>query len=134
MVKQKLEDWQIEDAKRLDRLWNEKRPEGMTQEKFGADYDMGSQANVGHYLKGKSKLNLFAVGQFAKVLGVKIDEISPVLADQVRELYRNCDSTRNRDYGVTPETKEFIHRAIQEEMERQQRKNSGPTLDNGNSV
>jgi hypothetical protein len=134
MVKQTLEDWQIEDAKRLERLWNDRRPKGMTQEKFGIDYDLGSQANVGHYLKGNSKLNLFAVGQFAKMLGVKIDEISPTLADQVRELHRNCDATRNRDYGVTPETKEFIHRAIQEEMERQQKKNGGPSMGNGNSV
>lgn len=131
MVKQKLTQWQVEDAKRLDRLWNERRPEGMTQEKFGVEYDMGTQGNVNLYLKGKAKLNLYAVGQFAKVLGVKIDDISPVLADQVRELYRNCDADRNRDYGVSTETKEFIQRAIQEEMERRQRTNNGPSPDNG---
>lgn len=134
MVKQKLTDWQIEDAKRLDRLWNERRPEGMTQERFGVDYDMGSQGNVNLYLKGKSRLNLYAVGQFAKILGVKIDDISPNLADQVRELYKNCDPDRNRDYGVSPETKEFIQRAIQEEMIRQTRANKGPTSDNGKNL
>lgn len=134
MVKQKLTQWQIDDAKRLDRLWSEKRPEGMTQEKFGVEYDMGTQGNVNLYLKGKAKLNLYAVGQFAKVLGVKIDDISPVLADQVRELYRNCDQDRNRDYGVSPETKEFIQRAIAEEMARQQRASNPPTSNNGKNL
>lgn len=134
MIKQKLTDWQIDDARRLFRLWNERKPEGMTQEKFGVEYDMGTQGNVNLYLKGGQKLNLYAVGQFAKVLGVKIDAISPTLADQVRELYRNCDPDRNRDYGVSPETKEFIQRAIQEEMTRQNSANKGPTSDNGKNL
>jgi len=121
MVKQKLTEWQIEDAKRLMRLWNEKRPEGMTQEKFGIEYDMGTQGNVNLYLKGKSRLNIYAVGQFAKVLGVKIDEISPMLADQVRDLYMHCDAARNDAYGMTPQIREFIRKAIQEETERQQK-------------
>lgn len=121
MVKQILTDWQIEDAKRLDRLWNERRPEGMTQTKFGAEYDMGTQGNVNLYLKGKARLNLYAVGQFAKVLGVKIDDISPMLADQVRELHRHCDAARNDAYEMTPEVREFIRRAVQEETARHQK-------------
>ena len=56
MVKQILTDWQKEDAVRLNRLWNERKPKGMTQIKFGLDYDMGTQANVNLYLKGKSRL------------------------------------------------------------------------------
>jgi len=131
MVKQILTDWQKEDAVRLNRLWNERKPKGMTQIKFGLDYDMGTQANVNLYLKGKSRLNIYAVGQFAKVLGVKIDDISPNLADQVRELYRNCDPDRNVAYGVSPETKALIHRAVLEEMSRQQRVDAPPTTDNG---
>ncbi|HEX8895274.1 MAG TPA: hypothetical protein VF783_18250 [Terriglobales bacterium] len=131
MVKQKLTDWQIEDAKRLHQLWNERRPKGMTQEKFGVEYDMGTQGNVNLYLKGKSRLNVYAVGQFAKVLNVKIDQISPNLADQVRDLYRNCDADRNRDYGVTPEMKELIRLAVKEEAQRQQGADNGPTSDNG---
>ena len=131
MVKQKLSEWQVEDARRLDRLWNERKPEGMTQEKFGVEYDMGTQGNVNLYLKGKVALNLRAVGQFAKVLKVRIDDISPTLADQVRELYENCDPIRNRDYGVSPETKEYIQRAIQIEMERRGAKDAGPRPDNG---
>jgi hypothetical protein len=106
----------------------------MTQTKFGAEYDMGTQGNVNLYLKGKAKLNLYAVGQFAKVLGVKIDDISPMLADQIRELYRNCDPDRNRDYGVSPETKEFIQQAIAEEMARQQRAKTPPTSNNGKNL
>jgi len=130
MVKQKLEDWQVEDARRLDRLWKEKKPEHLTQAKFAEDYDMGTQSNVNLYLKGRVALNLRAVGQFAKALGVTIDEISSTLADQVRDLYKQCDPGRNQDYGVSPETREFIQRAISEEMARQQ-KNIGPTSDNG---
>jgi hypothetical protein len=131
MNQQILEDWQIDDAKRLKRLWEEKRPKGMTQEKFGVEYDMGTQGNVGLYLNGKQKLNLYAVGQFSKLLGVMIDEISPRLADQVRELYRRCDPDRNRDYGVSPETREFIQRTIAEEVARQQQKDKRPSTDNG---
>jgi hypothetical protein len=123
MVKQILTERQIEDAKRLDRLWNERKPEGMTQERFGLEYDMGTQGNVNLYLKGKAKLNLYAVGQFAKVLKVKIDDISPDLADQVRELYKNCDANRNREFRFQddPETRDFIRRMIAEEAERRER-------------
>lgn len=131
MVKQKLSEWQVEDAKRLESLWDARKPEGMTQEKFGVEYEMGTQGNVSQYLKGKAALNLRAVGKFAKVLNVKIDEISPTLADQVRELYANCDPIRNRDYGVSPETKEYIQRVIQIEMERRIAKDTGPRPDNG---
>lgn len=130
MVKQLLEDWQIEDARRLDRLWKEKKPEHLTQAKFAEDYAMGTQSNVNLYLKGRVALNLRAAGQFAKALGVKIDEISPTLADQVRDLYKQCDPDRNRDYGVDPETREYIQRAIAEEIAKHQAK-APPTTDNG---
>jgi transcriptional regulator with XRE-family HTH domain len=130
MVKQILEDWQIDDAHRLDRLWKEKKPAHLTQAKFAEDYGMGTQSNVNLYLKGRVALNLRAVGQFAKALGIRIDEISPVLADQVRDLYRQCDPDRNRDYGVDQETREYIHRTIAEEMAKQQAK-TPPMPDNG---
>jgi len=134
MVKQNLSDWQLEDARRLDRLWKERKPKDMSQARFAADYDMGSQSNVNLYLKGRVALNLKAVGQFAKVLKVRIDDISPTLADQVRELYKNCDPLRNQDYGVSTETREFIQRAIQEEMARRERTDKGPMTDNGKSL
>jgi transcriptional regulator with XRE-family HTH domain len=133
MAKQILTESQIDDARRLDRLWNERKPEGMTQEKFGLEYDMGTQGNVNLYLRGKSRLNLYAVGQFAKMLGVKIDEISPDLADQVRELYKNCDPNRNREFMIRddPDTREYILHLIQEEANRRERLNTAPTSDNG---
>ncbi len=121
MNKQKLTEWQIEDAKRLYRLWNERRPKGMTQEKFGIEFGMGTQGNVNLYLMGKAKLNLHAVGEFAKVLGVKIDDISPMLADQVRELHAHCDAARNDAYEMTPAIREFIRRSVQEEAARHQK-------------
>ena len=123
MVKQNLSDWQIEDARRLDRLWKERKPADMSQARFAADYDMGSQANVSLYLKGRIALNLKAVGQFAKVLRVRIDDISPTLADQVRDLYKNCDPLRNESYGVPDETREYIHRLFAEERAKHRGEN-----------
>ena len=130
MVKQILESWQIEDARRLDHLWKERKPKYLTQQKFAEDYDMGTQSNVNLYLKGRVALNLKAVGQFAKALGLKIDEISPVLADQVRDLYKQCDPDRNQDYGVDPRTREYIQRLFDEEAARR-RANTPPMPDNG---
>lgn len=130
MVKQILEGWQIEDARRLDRLWNERKPKHLTQQKFAEDYDMGTQSNVNLYLKGRVALNLKAVGQFAKALSLKIDEISPTLADQVRDLYKQCDPDRNQDYGVDRSTREYIQRLFEEEAARR-RTNTPPTPDNG---
>jgi transcriptional regulator with XRE-family HTH domain len=133
MVKQTLEDWQIEDARRLDQLWREKKPEHLTQERFGEEYDMGSQSNVNLYLKGRVSLNLKAVGQFAKALGVKIDDISPTLADQVRDLYKQCDPDRSRDYGVDQRTREYIQQLFEEEAAKQRTK-TPPTPDNGKNL
>lgn len=131
MVKQKMEDWQKEDARRLDLLWKKHKPAHLTQEKFAESYGLGSQSNVNLYLKGKSKLNLKTVGQFAKALRVKIDEISPTLADEVRDLYRQCDPDRSRDFGHDESTREYIRQLIAEEAEKRERTNKPPTSDNG---
>ncbi|WP_175777491.1 helix-turn-helix domain-containing protein [Burkholderia anthina] len=131
MVKQKLEDWQLEDATRLDKLWRARKPEHMTQAKFAEEYEMGTQSNVNLYLKGRVALNLRAVGQFAKGLKVKIDEISPTLADQVRDLYRQCDPGRNAEYGVDQRTKDYVDRAIAEELAKRLSANTPPTSVSG---
>lgn len=131
MVKQKLEDWQIEDAQRLDRLWNERKPEHLTQEKLAAEFGLGSQSNVNLYLKGKSKLNLKTVGQFAKALRIRIDDISPTLADMVRDLYRQCDPDRSVDFKHDDRTRDLIRQLIAEEAEKRERENTPPTSDSG---
>ena len=130
MVKQILEGWQIEDARRLDRLWNERKPKYLTQQKFAEDYDMGTQSNVNLYLKGRVALNLKAVGQFAKALNLKIDEISPTLADQVRDLYKQCDPDRTQGHGFDQNTREYIQHLFDEEIARR-RANTPPMPDNG---
>lgn len=73
---------------------------------------IGTQGMVHQYLAGITPLNLHAVGKFAAGLGVLIDDISPTLADQVRDLYQRCDPVKNQDFGIAPEVKEYIDRAL----------------------
>jgi hypothetical protein len=82
--KQPLLPWQVEDAARLDALF-QKRKEKTSQEKFGADYDIGSQGMVWQYLKGHRPLNIKAAEAFARGLGVKIEDFSPTLAEQIKK-------------------------------------------------
>lgn len=79
----KLEQWQIDDAARLKQIFERSE---YTQEAFGIEYEIGNQAMVGQYLNAKRPLNLAAVGKFANGLKISIDEISPTLAIQIREL------------------------------------------------
>lgn len=111
----KMEPWQIEDARRLRQLWEEKKP--ASQEKFGADYKIGNQSMVGHYLLGKTPLNHAAVGKFARGLNVLIDDISPTLADQIRELYALCDARKNTEFGVSPEARKFVEETVRRMMQ-----------------
>lgn len=57
-------------------LWD-RRPEGMTQEQFGAEYGLGSQGMVWQYLNGYTPLNFEAASKFAKGLRCTIKDISP---------------------------------------------------------
>lgn len=118
MKTSKMEPWQIEDAQRLRALWEDYRERTKTsQEKFGAAAGIGTQGMVFQYISGTNPLNLAAVGKFAKAFGVRIDEISPTLADHVRDLYLLCDSKRNVEYGVGEATREFIQQEIARAME-----------------
>ena len=62
---------------RLQRLWKERRPQGITQEQFGAEYDLGSQGMVWQYLNGYTPLNFEAAAKFAQGLRCTIKDISP---------------------------------------------------------
>lgn len=73
-----MQEWQIQDAARLKRLWNEKKPG--TQAAFGADFEIGNQAAVWQYLNARIPLNLDAAQKFAKGLKVDVAEFSPTLA------------------------------------------------------
>lgn len=119
MKKSKMEQWQLEDAQRLRALWDAHQDRtGTSQAAFGADARIGTQGMVHQYITGLTPLNLAAAGKFAKAFGVEIDEISPTLADQVRELYLLCDSQKNIDFNVSPQARDFIRQEIRREMEK----------------
>jgi hypothetical protein len=115
MKKSKMTDWQIDDAHRLSEVWERKK--SMSQAEFGASTGIGTQGMVHQYLAGLTPLNLSAVGKFAAGLGVLIDEISPTLADQIRELHKLCDPLKNQDFGVAPGVKAYIDQTLKEMME-----------------
>jgi hypothetical protein len=86
--KKPLEDWQIEDARSLRRLFDartETVAEGklISQMEFGAKYGIGSQGMVWQYLNAHRPLNLKAAVAFAKGLNVKVLDFSPTLAAQI---------------------------------------------------
>ena len=76
--------WQREDAVRLKRLYDERRPEGMSQETFGDEYEIGSQGMVWQYISGERPLNIEAAAKFARGLKCTIDDISPTIAAFLR--------------------------------------------------
>lgn len=76
-----LESWQIEDAIRLRQLFKLKA--GISQLKFGSEFDIGNQSMVFQYLTGKRPLNINVAKKFATGLSCKIDEFSPTLAKKI---------------------------------------------------
>lgn len=80
----KLEPWQREDATTLQREWGARRPEGVSQEDFGAEYGIGNQAMVSQYLRGERPLNIWAAAKFARGLKCTIEDIAPNLAERAR--------------------------------------------------
>lgn len=78
----------VEEAKRLRKIWDAKRDERSadeagSQEAFGAKYGIGNQAAVGHFLNGKTALSMKAALGFARGLGCQVAEFSPRLATQL---------------------------------------------------
>jgi SOS-response transcriptional repressor LexA len=88
MGKNKLEPWQLEDAERLDQMWTQfKNKTKMSQEKFGQEFDIGTQGAVWQYKEGRRPLNLAALIKFCKGFSTAIactpEDISPTLASQL---------------------------------------------------
>jgi transcriptional regulator with XRE-family HTH domain len=115
MKKSKMTQWQVDDARRLSAIWERKKT--MSQAEFGATTGIGTQGMVHQYLAGLTPLNLSAAGKFAAGLGVLIDEISPTLADQVRELHKLCDPVKTQDFGVAPSVKAYIDQTLKRMIE-----------------
>ncbi len=78
-----LEDWQVEDAERLDALFT--KHAHLNQTEFGARYGIGTQGMVWQYLSGRRPLNIKAAEAFSRGLNITIDEFSPSIAKQIRQ-------------------------------------------------
>lgn len=87
----KIEDWQVEDARRLDVLFKERAR--LSQGDFGAQYGIGTQGMVWQYLSGTRPLNIKAAMAFSRGLDVLIDQFSTTLADQIRDAMERVQAT-----------------------------------------
>ena len=75
---------ELEDAKRLKRLWVAKKEElHLSQVKAAKELGYNSQGAVSQYINGKVGLNLQAAAKFAKLLRVNVVDISPRLGQLV---------------------------------------------------
>lgn len=77
-----LEDWQIEDAARLKRLFEEKADK--SQQAFGLEHEIGTQGMVWQYLNARRALNLDALLKFAAGLKAPVEQISPTLSKKIK--------------------------------------------------
>jgi len=69
---------------RLQKLFRERKPPDMSQERFGAEYGLGSQGMVWQYLNGYTPLNIEAAAKFAHGLRCTIRDISPEMDREMR--------------------------------------------------
>lgn len=70
---------------RLKELFQERVPDGMTQEEFGERYGIGTQGMVWQYLNGWTPLNIEAAEKFAAGLNCTIADISQEMASYIKE-------------------------------------------------
>lgn len=80
----KIEPIHIEEAAKLKALFDSRA--GMSQERFGHDFEIGSQGMVWQYLNARSALNQDAALKFAKGLGCSVADFSPRLAAKLKEV------------------------------------------------
>lgn len=78
-----------QEAAKLRAIWERDKPRreaiGLgTQDAFGAAYEIGNQAAVGHFLSGTTPLSLKAAIGFARGLGCGVADFSERLAKQMR--------------------------------------------------
>ena len=83
-----LADWQMEDSDRLKKIFTEKRAAlKLTQEKLAEALGDGvTQGAISHFMNRRTALSLKAVATFAKVLEVRVSDISPTLSNQLANL------------------------------------------------
>ena len=84
MTRRALTQDELEDAKRLKKIWNDRKEQLMlSQVKVAEQMGFSSQAAVSQYLNAKLPLNMSAVAKFAQVLRANVEEISPRYARMV---------------------------------------------------
>jgi transcriptional regulator with XRE-family HTH domain len=89
MKKEKIADWQIQDAKRLLAAYEAYRLEGgLKQEEFAEKFGIRSQGNMGHYLHARQPLNIESAANFARGLGIPVNKFSPTLAEQINAAHK----------------------------------------------
>lgn len=71
------------EAAALKKAFEERTP-ALSQERFGLEFDIGSQGMVWQYLNGHRPLNLSVALKFARGLGVPVSQFSRRLADELR--------------------------------------------------
>lgn len=75
-----ITDEHRQECRALRRIWDSAGPQRLTQVEFGEKYNIGSQAAVGHFLRGTSAISLKAAKGFAAGLGCRISDFSHRLA------------------------------------------------------
>lgn len=90
-TKAQISDTQLEDAARLRALFAAHAR--LSQAEFGAEYEIGVQGMVWQYLNAKRPLNIDACVKFARGLGITIDQISPTIAQQIKDAWRLTDTS-----------------------------------------
>jgi SOS-response transcriptional repressor LexA len=99
MKKKPLTPEQLADATRLKAIFDSKKKQlGLSQELLAEQMGMG-QSGVAQLLNGANAINTTHAAQFAKILGVKVDDFSPSLAAEISSMYAaismgNCTSRR----------------------------------------
>lgn len=89
MKKKPLTDEQKADAIRLKSIFESKKKDlGLSQEIIGEMLGMG-QSGVAQLLNGVNAINHEHAAKFAKILDVPVEDISPFLAKEIREVYQS---------------------------------------------
>lgn len=86
MPSRDLTQEEMEDAKRLRQLWQQRKEElHLSQVKAARELGYNSQGAVSQFINGKVGLNFQAVAKFAKLLRVNVADISPRYAKLVEK-------------------------------------------------
>lgn len=95
MKKKPLTAEQLADAVRLKAIFEAKKKTlGLSQETLAEQMGMG-QSGVAQLLNGANAINTTHAAQFAKILGVKVDDFSPTLASEIAAMFEAIANGRN---------------------------------------